>query len=162
MQREMRRQDRHATDPEVIAKVLDQCQTLHLGLVDEGRAYIVPLNYGWTEENGHYTLYAHSAGEGRKVDLIAPGAEVGFEMECGIEYFSAETACGWGNHFQSIIGEGHASLVTDAEEKRAGLTALMAHYAKRTDLVFDNALVDRVQVIKIDVTALSCKDNARK
>lgn len=157
MERNMRRQDRKVTDPEVIADVLARCQTLHLGLVEDGRAYIVPLNYGWMEKGGSYTLYAHSAAEGRKIDLIADGAEVGFEMECGIEYFDADTACGWGNRFESIIGEGRATLCSTPEEKRVGLKAIMGHYSKRRDYIFEDAMVNLVQVIKIDVTDLSCK-----
>ena len=155
--REMRRQDRKVIDPQKIADVLNKARIMHLGLVDAGRPYIVPLNYGWTEKDGHYSVYAHSAGEGRKIDLIAPGADVCFEMECGIDYFDADTACGWGNRFQSVIGEGRATLLRTAEEKREGLRAIMAHYSKRTDLVFEDAMVDLVQVIRIDVDALSCK-----
>lgn len=155
--RGMRRQDRRITDPAVTRMVLDKCRTLHLGLVEDGRAYIVPLNYGWTEENGRYTLYAHSAAEGRKIDLIRGGADVGFEMETGVEYFDADTACGWGNRYESIIGEGRATLLSTPEEKRNGLAAIMAHYSARRDYTFEDAMVDLVQVIKIDVTALSCK-----
>lgn len=155
--REMRRQDRRITDPAMICAVLDKCRTLHLGLVEDGRAYIVPLNYGWTEENGRYTLYAHSAAEGRKVELIAEGADVGFEMETGVEYFDADTACGWGNRYESIIGEGRATLLEMPEEKRQALAAIMAHYSARKDYTFEDAMVNLVQVIQIDVTALSCK-----
>lgn len=155
--REMRRQDRKITEPAVIATVLDKCRTLHLGLVEDGRAYIVPLNYGWTEENGRYTLYAHSAAEGRKIDLIRGGADVGFEMEAGVEYFDADTACGWGNRYESIIGEGRATLLETPEEKRQALAAIMAHYSARKDYTFEDAMVNLVQVIQIDVTALSCK-----
>lgn len=155
--REMRRQDRRITDPAVIRAVLDKCRTLHLGLVEDGRAYIVPLNYGWTEENGRYILYAHSAAEGRKIDLIRGGADVGFEMETGVEYFDADTACGWGNRYESIIGEGSATLLSTPEEKRQALAAIMAHYSARKDYTFEDAMVNLVQVIQIDVTALSCK-----
>ena len=155
--REMRRQDRRITDPAVICAVLDKCRTLHLGLVEDGRVYIVPLNYGWTEENGRYTLYAHSAAEGRKIDLIRGGADVGFEMETGVEYFDADTACGWGNRYESIIGEGRATLLSTPEEKRQALAAIMAHYSARKDYTFEDAMVNLVQVIQIDVTALSCK-----
>lgn len=155
--REMRRQDRKITEPAVIATVLDKCRTLHLGLVEDGRAYIVPLNYGWTEENGRYILYAHSAAEGRKIDLIRGGADVGFEMETGVEYFDADTACGWGNRYESIIGEGSATLLSTPEEKRQALAEIMAHYSARRDYTFEVAMVDLVQVIQIDVTALSCK-----
>lgn len=155
--REMRRQDRRITDPAMICAVLDKCRTLHLGLVEDGRVYIVPLNYGWTEENGRYILYAHSAAEGRKIDLIRGGADVGFEMETGVEYFDADTACGWGNRYESIIGEGSATLLSTPEEKRQALAAIMAHYSARKDYTFEDAMVNLVQVIKIDVTALSCK-----
>lgn len=155
--REMRRQDRRITDPAMIATVLDKCRTLHLGLVEDGRVYIVPLNYGWTEENGRYILYAHSAAEGRKIDLIRGGADVGFEMETGVEYFDADTACGWGNRYESIIGEGSATLLSTPEEKRQALAAIMAHYSARRDYTFEDAMVDLVQVIQIDVTVLSCK-----
>lgn len=155
--REMRRQDRRITDPAVIRAVLDKCRTLHLGLVEDGRVYIVPLNYGWTEENGRYILYAHSAAEGRKIDLIRGGADVGFEMETGVEYFDADTACGWGNRYESIIGEGRATLLSTPEEKRQALAAIMAHYSARRDYTFEDAMVNLVQVIQIDVTALSCK-----
>lgn len=155
--REMRRLDRRITDPAMICAVLDKCRTLHLGLVEDGRAYIVPLNYGWTEENGRYILYAHSAAEGRKIDLIRGGADVGFEMETGVEYFDADTACGWGNRYESIIGEGRATLLETPEEKRQALAAIMAHYSARKDYTFEDAMVNLVQVIQIDVTALSCK-----
>ena len=155
--REMRRQDRRITDPAMICVVLDKCRTLHLGLVEDGRVYIVPLNYGWTEENGRYILYAHSAAEGRKIDLIRGGADVGFEMETGVEYFDADTACGWGNRYESIIGEGRATLLETPEEKRQALAAIMAHYSARKDYTFEDAMVNLVQVIQIDVTALSCK-----
>lgn len=158
--REMRRQDRRITEPAMICAVLDKCRTLHLGLVEDGRVYIVPLNYGWTEENGRYILYAHSAAEGRKIDLIRGGADVGFEMETGVEYFDADTACGWGNRYESIIGEGRATLLSTPEEKRQALTAIMAHYSARRDYTFEDTMVDLVQVIKIDVTALSCKIHA--
>ena len=158
--RELRRQDRRITEPAMICAVLDKCRTLHLGLVEDGRVYIVPLNYGWTEENGRYILYAHSAAEGRKIDLIRGGADVGFEMETGVEYFDADTACGWGNRYESIIGEGRATLLSTPEEKRQALTAIMAHYSARRDYTFEDTMVDLVQVIKIDVTALSCKIHA--
>lgn len=158
--REMRRQDRRITDPAMICAVLDKCRTLHLGLVEDGRVYIVPLNYGWTEENGRYILYAHSAAEGRKIDLIRGGADVGFEMETGVKYFDADTACGWGNRYESIIGEGRATLLETPEEKRQALAAIMAHYSARKDYTFEDAMVNLVQVIQIDVTALSCKIHA--
>lgn len=78
-------------------------------------------------------------------------------METGVEYFDADTACGWGNRYESIIGEGRATLLSTPEEKRQALAAIMAHYSARKDYTFEDAMVNLVQVIQIDVTALSCK-----
>ena len=36
----------------------------------------------------------------------------------------------------------------------------MAHYSARKDYTFEDAMVNLVQVIQIDVTALSCKIHA--
>ena len=66
----MRRTDREITDPEKIREIIDDCTCCRLGLCDEGKAYIVPLSFGYTEREGRYVFYFHSAREGRKLDLI--------------------------------------------------------------------------------------------
>ncbi|WP_243143536.1 pyridoxamine 5'-phosphate oxidase family protein [Pseudobutyrivibrio xylanivorans] len=52
----MTKREREITDPNQIDEILRSCMHLHLGLVDEGKPYVVPLNYGITkdEEDGHY------------------------------------------------------------------------------------------------------------
>ena len=44
----MTRREFEVTDPEVIRDILDSSSYLHLGLVDEGMPYVVPMNYGYT------------------------------------------------------------------------------------------------------------------
>lgn len=46
--RPMRRKDRLVTEEEDIRRILDACGILHLGLYDEGRIYVVPVNYSYT------------------------------------------------------------------------------------------------------------------
>ena len=157
MQQEMRRQDRKVTDETVVQSVLDQAEVVHIGLYDKGQVYVVPLNYGWSEEEGKYTLYCHSAHEGRKIDLISNGACVGFSMECGVKVVGAPAACDFSTCYKSIIGDGQASLVQTLEEKRAGMQAIMAHYAHQEHWDFPEPLLKQIQVIRIKVENLSCK-----
>lgn len=47
----MTRRELEVTDPQEIIRILDTCKVLHLGLVDEGKPYIVPMNYGYVMED---------------------------------------------------------------------------------------------------------------
>ena len=75
----MRRTDREITDAEKITQIIQTCHCCRLGFCDNGAVYIVPLNFGYAEENGKRVFYFHSAKSGRKLDLIAGTPSVGFE-----------------------------------------------------------------------------------
>lgn len=153
----MRRKDREVTDPAVIREIISACGCCRLGLTDNGRAYIVPLDFGFTERDGHYTFYFHSAGEGRKLDLIRAAGWAAFEMDTGHEVVPAGAACGYTARFRSVMGGGPAVLLETAEEKRAGLTALMEHTAGPGPWTFDEAMVNAAAVIRLEAEELSCK-----
>ena len=48
----MTRREFEVTDPAVIREILDGSKFLHLGLVDDGMPYVVPMNYGDRLEDG--------------------------------------------------------------------------------------------------------------
>ena len=77
----MRRTDREITDAEKITQIIQTCHCCRLGFCDNGAVYIVPLNFGYAEENGKRVFYFHSAKSGRKLDLIAGAPSVGFELD---------------------------------------------------------------------------------
>ena len=80
----MRRKDREVTDAAALRAIVQACDCCRLGLVDEdGVACIVPLNFGYTEEDGQPVLYFHSAREGHKLTLLRKNPVVGFEMDTG-------------------------------------------------------------------------------
>lgn len=66
----MTRREFEVTDNAVIEKILATSKVLHLGLVDEGMPYVVPMNYGYKTEDGKLTLYLHSAVKGYKLDVL--------------------------------------------------------------------------------------------
>ena len=66
MNRGMTRRERQITDLQEIRGILDRAKIVHIGMVDGGRPYVVPMNYGYTMEDGQLTLYLHGANRGRK------------------------------------------------------------------------------------------------
>ena len=101
--RPMRRKDRQVRDPGEIRAVIAACDCCRLGLCDHGRAYIVPLDFGFAEREGRYTFYFHSAKEGRKISLIREIGWASFEMDTGHEAIPDENACEYTARFLSLI-----------------------------------------------------------
>ena len=157
--RPMRRQDREVTDPEKISAVIDACTHCRLGFCDQGRAYIVPVNFGHAVENGQHVFYFHGAPEGRKIDLIRETGWAGIEMDEGYQLHRAETACGHTAAFRSIIGGGPIVILEDLEEKRRALSRIMAHAAGSGDWAFPEAAVRALCVYKLTAEELSCKEH---
>ena len=67
----MRRKDREITSFDEQLKIIDQCDVVRLGLVDDdGYPYILPLNFGYEVIDNELVLYFHGALEGYKYELI--------------------------------------------------------------------------------------------
>ena len=158
----MRRKDREVTDPTRIADVINRCACCRVGFYDDGEVYIVPLNFGYEIKDNSFTFYFHGAAEGRKIDLIHKNPKAGFEMDTDLAVYAvggSETACDYTARFQSVIGSGVVSVVSEPEEKRLGLSLLMEHNAGRREWVFSEKMVEAVTVFKLTVAKLSCKEH---
>ncbi|MCI9406615.1 MAG: pyridoxamine 5'-phosphate oxidase family protein [Oscillospiraceae bacterium] len=153
----MRRRDREVTKVEDQLSILNDCKVCRIAVQDAQGLYIVPLNFGYSYEQGHLTLYFHSAASGRKISAIEKNGAIAFEMDCRHRLIVAETACGYGYAFGSIIGNGTASIVWDTQEKQRALSLLMKHQTGR-EFVFDSRSADAVTVLKMEVTAFSVKE----
>ena len=155
----MRRKDRKVTDMTKIKMILDRCQYMRLGFNDDGEVYIVPVNFGYTYENERIFIYFHGAQEGRKVELMKKNPYVGFEMDTSYRLVEADVACEYTAYFQSIIGNGNITILTDIEEKRKGLQIVMGHNSGKNDWEYPENMLKAVGVFKLEVTALTCKEH---
>ena len=155
----MRRKDREVTDPKKIREIIEACHCCRLGFCDKGRAYMVPLSFGFAEENGSYVFYFHSAKKGRKIDLIRENGYCSFEMDTNYRLNENETACEYSARFQCVMGEGPVAFVEGAEEKRAALMAIMEHYTEKRDWEFADKMLEAVCVFRLEVKELSCKEH---
>ena len=156
----MRRKDREVTDVTRITAIMDQCDSCRLGLCEDNVPYIVPLCFGYEQNGEAITLYFHSAGEGRKLDLIRKNPTVAFEMDTSRQLFGQndETACIFGMHFESVMGIGTARILTDDEEKKHGFDFIMADYTDKK-LPYTEQYLHAAAVIAVEVTSISCKVN---
>ena len=158
----MRRRDREIMDPKEIDEIIENCLYLHLGLVDEGRPYVVPLHYGYEWEGDHLVLWCHGARQGRKVDVIAAGGPAFVELECDVAGISGgEVACDYGSAYASIMGDATVRLVEDPSEKVHGLEVLMRTQTGRS-FAFPEARVRAVAVMRIDLLNLSAKSRPKQ
>ena len=155
----MRRKDREVTDLMKIENIISQCTCCRIGFHDYEEVYIVPLNFGYEAKDGTYIFYFHGAKEGRKIDLIKKNPIVGFEMDTNYALNEADLACGYSARFQSIIGNGVVSIVTEINEKKLGLSLLMEHNTKKQNWHFDEKMIDAVTVFKLAVKKMSCKEH---
>ena len=158
----MRRKDREVTDPIKIADIINRCTCCRIGFNDDGEVYIVPLNFGYAVKDNTYTFYFHGAKQGRKIDLITKNPVVGFEMDTDHAVYShgeSEAACNYTARFQSVIGNGVVSIVSEAEEKKLGLSLLMEHSTGKREWDFDDKIFNAVTVFKLEVTKMSCKEH---
>ena len=152
----MTKRERQITDEAQIRAILDTAKVLHLGLAVDNEPYVVPMNYGYTWEEGKLTLYLHSAVMGKKLDMIRANPTVFFELECDLSPFEGEKACQYGLAYSSVMGRGTAWIVEDAEEKMRAMSILMKTQTGK-DFSFNERLVSIVAVIRIDVTECTAK-----
>ena len=156
----MRRKDREVTEIQEILHIVDEAKILHLGLMDEGYPYIVPMHYGYEFEDGTFVFYLHSAKEGHKLDLIQKDAHVCVELETNVELVSGgEVPCMYGAAFASVIGKGTAGLVEEESEKIKALELLMKNQTGRA-FEITGKMAESVEVIRVMVKEFTAKRRA--
>ena len=150
------KRENRVTDPEQICRILDTAKVLHLGLAVDNEPYVVPMNYGYTMEEGKLVLYLHSAVKGRKLDMMQTNPNVFFSIDCDRMPFEGKLPCQYGLVYSSVMGRGTATIVEDVEEKKQAMTILMKTQTGK-DFSFEDRLVSIVAVIRIDVAEYTAK-----
>ena len=142
----MRRKDRQITDLTEIEAIIGRCRYCRLGLCHDNRPYIVPMSFGYRNQS----VYFHSAGEGRKLDILRknPLVCVEFDTDCSIK--TSEKACNWGFGYQSVIATGKAVFLETPNEKQDALAIIMAQYSTEP-FCFSDADIRRVVVFRVDL-----------
>jgi uncharacterized protein len=152
----MRRKDREVNEINEMERIIAQCQVCHLALSDlNGQPYALALNFGY-KPGPAPTLYFHCARQGKKLDLIRINPKAAFIIDRELELITGPMACDWGMNYESIMGSGNMTIVSDPEERKRGLDLIMAHYGSSSPLYSAEALKDTL-VLKLAIKEMTGK-----
>lgn len=150
----MRRFEYEIQDMEEIEEIIRSAKVCRLAMSVADQPYIVPLSFGY--EPGF--LYFHSAGEGKKLDMLEENRNVCFEFDVDIEILQAEEPCDWGMNYRSVIGFGKAEILEDLESKRVGFDAIMRQYSEGS-YSYPDGEVKGTTIIKVAIQSMTGKKN---
>jgi nitroimidazol reductase NimA-like FMN-containing flavoprotein (pyridoxamine 5'-phosphate oxidase superfamily) len=119
----VRRSDRASYDRAAIHALLDKAMVAHLGFIDAGRPFVIPMIYGRVDE----LLYLHGAKATRFAKAMAPGLPVCLTVTLLDGIVVGRSAFHMSMNYRSAVVHGHASLVTDDEEAVRALEAITDH-----------------------------------
>ena len=157
----MRRTDREVTDNRQIQSIIEQAKVVHIGMIDNDRPYVVPMQYGFVFADGQLTLYVHCAKEGRKLDIIKKNPRVFIELETEAAIISGgDIPCKYGSEYASVMGDGTVVVVEDVAEKIFGLQLLMKTQTGR-DFEITAQMATSVTVLRIDVPHVTAKSRTK-
>lgn len=148
----MRRKDREVTDIDRIFDIVSRCSVAHVGMIDNGRPYVVALNFGYERKENSLILYFHSACEGRKIDILKENPNIFVQMNCADEFVSGSKenpcACTW--RYDSVTGEGTAEFIETPEEKTHALNCILRYLGKSEDnFRFPPERLERICVFRV-------------
>lgn len=125
----MRRKDREVTNVDEIEAIMERCDVCRIAINDEVYPYILPVNFGFERVSEEFIIYIHGSRQGTKHELIKRNNRVSFEMDCSHNLIqpNGEESCTASMTYESVIGQGEMSLLSDYEKERA-LSIILKHY----------------------------------
>ena len=151
----MRRLDKEIKDKNVIEDILTKSRICRFGFVENGEAYIVPLNFAFSDG----IIYVHSAHSGKKMDLIKQNNRASFEIEYYSEIVEGEKSCDWTAKYRSAMGKGVITIENDITAKTNGLNLIMQKYGAKGNLIFDEASLSRMTLLKLEIESVTGKQS---
>ncbi|MGW2563740.1 pyridoxamine 5'-phosphate oxidase family protein [Streptomyces sp. NPDC001514] len=115
---------RASYDRELVHSILDEAYVCHLGFVRDGAPVVLPTLYGRIGE----TLYVHGSTGSRPLRMAGqtdPGLQVCLTVTHVDGLVLARSAFHHSINYRSVVVHGTAHQVTDEEEKRSALDALV-------------------------------------
>lgn len=152
----MRRKDRQINDISDIELIISAADVCRVAFADNNIPYIVTMNFGYSGGE-HPSLYFHCAPEGRKLEMIKKNNYVCFELDTDHKIYEGDKGCDWGMNFSSVVGYGRISVLNDRLEKIKGLNYLMSHYSGRADFAYEERILERTLILKLDIEEMTGK-----
>lgn len=141
----MRQKKYEIKDVKDIHRIIETGKVCRLGLCYDNTPYVVPLNYGYKDNE----LYFHSSAKGMKIDFMKKNNTVCFEIEGSVNIVESEDACKWTTRYASVIGWGKAVFIKDKAEKKRALDIIMHHYSHKSGWKYSEKELQEVTIFKV-------------
>ncbi|GHE68089.1 pyridoxamine 5'-phosphate oxidase family protein [Streptomyces capitiformicae] len=146
-------------DKELVHAILDEGYVCHLGFVRDGAPVVLPTLYGRVGE----TLYVHGSTGSRPLRMTGQ-ADPGLPVCLTVTHVDALILARSGFHhsinYRSVVVHGTAHQVTDPEERRIALDALVDHVVpgrSRDSRPANAKEFAATAVIRLDLNEVSAK-----
>ena len=154
----MRRKDLEVKGKENIEAIIKRCRSLRIGMIADGKPYIIPMIFGYDWSGDQLFFYHHSGLKGRKAEGLYEVALVCFEMDIDEGLMGqGSLANTYTRAFSAVMGEGCLEYAKNEEEKLEFFRYMMKHQTGRDEFSFESAYlaVTKVFRIKVDMDSLS-------
>lgn len=152
----MRKKEREITSIDEIEAIIGRCDVCRIALTDENTPYIVTMNFGYSG-GVQKKLFFHSAGEGRKIDILKKNNHVCFEMDTDHDLMSSRDACDFSMKYSSVVGWGDIFIISDDKERKEGLDSVMKHYTNREEFTYKQNVFNRTTILKLEIKTMTGK-----
>ena len=147
----MRRNDKKIESECDIIEILQRGEICFLSMVDDGKPYVVPLNYGYADG----ALFFHSAPEGRKIDVLKGDPQVCFTVarqRGEVQRHAEGSVCHVDS--DSVICCGRARTVEDLRERQSVLDSFNHSFRPDADPIsLDDAA--KCGAVEIEITEMT-------
>ncbi len=150
----MRQSKREIVDRQAIDGIIARCRVCRLGLIVDGRPYVVPICFGYDGR----AVFLHMAAEGKKTAGLQQGAEICIEFDIPGDVIQSPKACSWTLSYESVIAHGPVEVLESLEDKRAALNEIMKQYGgDKPEWSFPDNVVKNTRVLKVPLTEITAK-----
>ncbi|KNZ40360.1 pyridoxamine 5'-phosphate oxidase family protein [Acetobacterium bakii] len=153
----MRRANRKVTELEELLEIINGSKVCRVGMVDNGKPYVIPMNFGYQVVDEAITIYLHGAQEGRKIEVMKSNSQICIEIDTIKEIVTGENGCNYSCHFESFIGNGEAVFLDAEKDKVHALDAIMKRQTEQEGFNYDKRVMAQTEIIEIRLTEYSGK-----
>lgn len=113
--------------PEQAAEILSRGQVAHVGFVEDGMPYVIPLSYHY-DEDAPGSIYLHGSIRSRAMDALGSGAPVCVTVTLTDGLVYSRKAMNHSMNYRSVVLFGKGREVTDEGEKFDLFDAMVRRY----------------------------------
>jgi len=154
----MRRKDREIIDKKVMVSIIEKAIICRVAMCWQDEPYVIPMNFGYRDNY----IFLHSAGEGRKLDILRNNDKVCIEFDADVELVQSRKACNTEMKYKSVLVFGTAVVLKDIAEKKRALDIIMHHYYNHNSLSafhYPEDALEKIIIIKVKVEKITGKES---